>query len=58
MFLIVQVINEEIEQYWPHYQPLGYTTSDLPPMGLCATGHTPQGLAVKTVLSLPRCLFT
>ena len=32
----VQVINEDVKQYWPHYRPLEYTTDDWPPCSIIA----------------------
>lgn len=49
----IQVINEEIKQYWPSYQPLWYTTSDSPPTGLFSTDHNPLGLTVQPVFKPP-----
>lgn len=35
----VQVINEDIQQCWAQYWPLGYTTIDSSPAGFCDTDH-------------------
>jgi len=36
LFPIVQMVNENIEQDWPQYQPLAYTATDWPPTRFCA----------------------
>lgn len=35
---VVQVIQEDIEPYWPQHQPLECTAASFPPAGLCVTG--------------------
>lgn len=54
---VVQVINEEVKQYWTQYQSLEYTTSYLPPTGLHATYLNLLDPAIKTVFNLHHCLF-
>lgn len=51
--LIIQVTNEDVKQYCPEYQPLGFTTSDWPPTGLHAADHNTLSPAVQPVFSLP-----
>lgn len=52
---IVQVISEDVKQYWPQYRPLGQTTSDRPPAGLCVSDHNPlsQQFSQFSTLSCP-----
>lgn len=35
---VAQIIKEEVEPYWPQYQPLGYTATRFTPDGFCVTG--------------------
>jgi len=44
---IIKIINEDIEQYWPQYQPLA-CTAVFPLTGFCATGHNPLMLPLSS----------
>lgn len=54
---IIQVINEEVKQCWPQYQPPGCTTSDWPPGGLHATDRRPLVPALQPDFKPPHCPF-
>lgn len=50
----IQVINEEVKEYWSQYQPLEYTTSDHHcfPAEHCLTDHNPLILEFHLLLCL------
>jgi len=56
LYPVIQVVSEGFEQYWPQYQPLGYNASVLPPSGLGAADHKPQGPDVHPLFN--HCLLT
>lgn len=55
---IIQVISENIKQFWPQYRTLGCTMSDWPPDGLHVTDHNPLILTVQPDFKPPHCPFT
>ncbi|KAK4824875.1 hypothetical protein QYF61_021082 [Mycteria americana] len=55
---IIQIINEDVEQDWMQYRPLGYTASYWPSARLQATDHHPLGPVIQTVSNPPRCLLS
>lgn len=52
--LIIWLVNEDVEQYWCRYWPLGYITGDQTPAGHRAADDNPWNLAVQFLVS--RCL--
>lgn len=52
---IFHIINEKVRQYWPYYPFLGYTTKDLPPVGLCVSDHKPLSMTVQPVSNILQC---
>lgn len=44
------VVNDAVKQYWPQYQPLGYTIKDKSPGRGHVTDHNPLSLAGWAVL--------
>ena len=36
---IIEVINEVVKKHWSLYQPVGHTTSNMPPAELCVSDY-------------------
>lgn len=43
--LLTEIITEDVKKVWTHSWPQGYTDSNWPPIGLCATAHHPPASA-------------
>lgn len=52
--ILIQNIDENVEQDWIHYCPLGYTTSDWLQMDF-STGNHPVGTLTNSVFNSPHC---
>ena len=48
-------VNDEVEQDWAAYWPLGNTTSYRPPTRLSAADDNPLSSAIQTILNPPPC---
>lgn len=57
IFFIIQVVDEDIEQYQPQNQPLGYFTLNQLLAGHLAHHHYPSSLAAQTTFSPSGHLF-
>lgn len=47
-----------LKSSWPHYSPLGYTTIDQSPAGLCASEPSPLSPATQPVFNPHQCQLT
>lgn len=54
---IIWIVNEDVEQDWTQYWPVGRTACHWPPARPCDTNHQPLDTDVQTVFGSPHCLL-